>query len=357
MRFRLAIAGIIAAGLAVAPPAGAVNPQQAGLQVALRAQGLYAGPIDAISGPLTVAAVRAFQRKQGLPSTGIADARTRAAMGPLGRHLFGSRTLSQGAFGWDVAVLQYLLARRGLHVPVNAYFDAPTLRGVRAYQRRLHLPPDGIVGPRTLSALGQQPIPVQAHKVVVARKHVVKAGESLTAIAQQFRTTVGTLAHLNRLDPAKPLLIGTPLRLPAVVRTVTPASAAGSDAASVRASLDHWSASYGVDPHLARALAWMESGFNNSMVSPVGARGIMQLLPSTWDYVETVLLGQQVPHTADGNVQVGVAYLHHLLSVFGGDERLALAAWYQGERAVREQGVLKESELFVADVLALKQRM
>jgi Transglycosylase SLT domain len=83
----------------------------------------------------------------------------------------------------------------------------------------------------------------------------------------------------------------------------------------------------------------------------------MQLLPSTWDYVETVLLGHKVAHTADGNVQIGVAYLHHLLTVFQGNERLALAGWYQGERAVREQGVLKESDVFVADVLALRQRM
>ncbi len=358
MRFRLALAAAVSASLAAAASAGAVNPQQAGLQVALRAQGLYAGPIDAIAGPLTVSAVRVFQRAHGLPVTGIADARTRAAMGPLGQHLFGSRTLQRGAFGWDVAVLQYLLVQRGIRVPVNAYFDAPTIRGVRAYQRRLHLPADGVVGPHTLGALGQQRrIPVQTRTVVVVRKHVVRPGESLTAIAQQFRTTVSTLASINRLDPAKPLLIGTRLRLPASTQTVEPASATVADVATVRASIDHWAAQDGVDPHLARALAWMESGFNNSMVSPAGARGIMQLLPSTWDYVETVLIGHKVAHTADGNVQVGVAYLQHLLSAFQGDERLALAAWYQGERAVKEQGVLKVSEVFVADVLALKQRM
>jgi LysM repeat protein len=357
MRFRVAAAAGIA-GLVAAAPASAANPQQAGLQVALRAQGLYKGPIDAITGPLTVAAVRAFQREHGLPVTGIADARTRAAMGPLGRPLFGSRTLQRGSFGWDVAVLQFLLVQHGIRVPVNAYFDAPTLRGVRAYQRRLHLTPDGVVGAETLGAFDlRQQIPVQARTVVVVRKHVVTPGESLTAIAQQFGTTVTTLAKLNRLDPAKPLLIGTPLRLPAAVHTVAPASAVVTDVASVRASLDRWAGAYGVDPHLARALAWMESGFNNSMVSPVGARGIMQLLPSTWDYVETVLLGHKVAHTADGNVQVGVAYLHHLLTVFNGDERLALAAWYEGERAVKEQGVLAVSETFVADVLALKQRM
>jgi hypothetical protein len=56
-------------------------------------------------------------------------------------------------------------------------------------------------------------------------------------------------------------------------------------------------------------------------------------------------------------VQVGVTLLHHLLQVFNGDERLALAAWYQGERAVREHGVYKVSKVFVADVEALKARM
>jgi LysM repeat protein len=354
---RLALAGAAAAALVSAAPAvGAANPQQAGLQVALRAQGLYRGPIDAIAGPHTAAAVRAFQRNHALPVTGIADARTRAAMGPLGRPLFGSRALQRGAFGWDVAVLQYLLVRSGIRVPVNAYFDGPTVKGLRTYQRRLHLNPDGVVGPRTFTALGlQQRIPVRTRTVVSRPSHVVVSGESLSALARRFRTTVASLAKLNGLDPAKPLLIGTKLRLPAAVQ-ITPA-AAHTDVAAVRASLDRWAGHYGIDPSLVRALAWMESGYNNAMVSPVGAQGIMQLLPSTWDYVETVLIGHKVAHTADGNVQIGVAFLHHLLGVFGGDERLALAAWYQGERAVRQQGVYKVSETFVADVLALRQRM
>ena len=68
----------------------------------------------------------------------------------------------------------------------------------------------------------------------------------------------------------------------------------------------------------------------------------MQLLPSTWRYVETVLLGHTVPHDADGNVEAGVALLHHLLGAFGGNERLALAAWYQGERSVRRIGAKDE---------------
>src|SRR5215813_12390091 len=102
MRARIAIVGALAAAFALpAAASSAVNPQHAGLQVALRAQGLYLGPIDAIIGPKTVAAVRSFQRVHGLKITGIADLRTRRALGPLGTPLFGSRPLSRGKFGWD----------------------------------------------------------------------------------------------------------------------------------------------------------------------------------------------------------------------------------------------------------------
>src|SRR5690242_18133782 len=100
MRVRFFIAIIAVALIAAAPSAlaGGLNPQIAGLQVALRAQGLYHGPIDAISGPRTVAAVRAFQRIHGLPVTGLVDGRLRNELGPLGRPLFGSRTLRRGDF-------------------------------------------------------------------------------------------------------------------------------------------------------------------------------------------------------------------------------------------------------------------
>ena len=358
MRLRLTLAAALAAGLAAAAPARAtLNPQHAGLQVALRAQGLYLGPIDAIIGPKTVAAVRKFQRVHGLRVTGIADVRTRRELGPLGTPLFGSRTLVRGKFGWDVAVLQFLLNRHGIHVPVNAYMDAPTAAGLRRYQRAMQLSTDAVAGPATFAALGLQTrVPVRAVRTTTQRRYVVKPGDSLTAIAHRHGTTLAKLAHLNGLDPSKPLLIGVRLRLPATVRTV-PTAASATNASTVRSSLDRWAAHYGVDPSLARALAWMESGYNNSVVSSVGAQGIMQLLPTTWDYVEQVLIGHTVAHDADGNVHVGMAYLSHLLTAFGGDEHLALAGWYQGERSVRATGPYKVSKAFVADVLALKQRM
>jgi lysozyme family protein len=380
MRSRLVLAGVVLTVAMAATPAtlasGGRNPQIAGLQVALRAQGLYRGQIDAISGPETVAAVRAFQRMEGLPVTGLADTRTRDALGPLGRPLFGARTLHRGAFGWDVAVLQYLLVHQGISVPINAYYDGPTLHGVRLMQQRLHLRRDGVVGPHTFAALVKRdPVPLP-HRISVAshRKphhqsrhhrhrtltsiHVVRAGDTLSALARHYHTTVARLARMNHLDPSHYLLIGTHLRVPRL-HHVTAARVAERtmSVASVRWLLDHWAKHYGVSVHLVRALAWMESGYNNALVSSVGARGIMQLLPSTFRFSERVLIRHRLRHNANGNVRAGVAYLAHLLHDFHGNKRLALAGWYQGERAVRKHGLYKVSKTFVKNVLALEQRM
>jgi Transglycosylase SLT domain/Putative peptidoglycan binding domain/LysM domain len=384
MRVRTLLAGAVIAVAMTAVPAatsasGGVNPQVAGLQVALRAQGLYRGPIDAISGPETVAAVRAFQRSEGIPVTGLADTRTRAALGPLGGPLFGARTLHRGAFGWDVAVLQFLLIRQGVSVPVNAYFDAPTLHGVRVMQRRIHVNPDGVVGAHTFAALVKRdPVPLP-HRITIATHHtashhrerpkivvhVVRAGESLSSIARHYHTTIGRLARRNHLDPSHYLLIGTRLRVPRIhsqarthhVTSATRVAQQTASVATVRPLLDHWAKHYGVSVHLVRALAWMESGYNNALVSSVGARGIMQLLPSTFRFAESVLIRHRLHQDVNGNVRAGVAYLAHLLHDFHGDKHLALAGWYQGEGAVRKHGVYKVSKTFVNDVLALEQRM
>jgi len=63
-----------------------------------------------------------------------------------------------------------------------------------------------------------------------------------------------------------------------------------------------------------------------------------------------------VPRTGEGGVEVGMTLLNHLLKRFNGDQRLALGAWYQGEKAVRERGLYDETEVFVANVLALVSR-
>ena len=349
---------VLAVGLAafvVASPAGAyVNAQHAGVQVALRALGLYHGPIDGLVGPQTVAAIRAAQLRAHLPVTGLADARTRATLGPLGRPLLGGRVMRPGMFGFDVSVLQFLLTRRGLYDgPLDGYLSTATDAALRRYQRNVRLTPDGVVGPRTLAALVLTTrVSVHPQTVAANRVYVVRSGDSLTTIAQRFHVSIARLARANRLNPTHVLLIGAKLKVPGVAE-----SALAATPTEVRSRLDYWANRLGLSPHLLRALAWMESGFQPNVVSKAGARGVLQTLPSTRDFVEDVLVGHSLPRSLDGDIEVGGLYLRHLLRQFHGKERLALAAWYQGEAAVRKRGILKVTKPFVAGVLALKARM
>jgi LysM repeat protein len=339
------------------PAAASANAQQAGVQVALRALGLYAGPIDGIVGPQTVAGIRAAQRKAGLPATGILNARTRVSFGPLGRPLFGSRVLRRGDFGLDVAVVEYLLLRRGEYDgALDGYLGPEVQAAVRRFQKRVKLTPDGVVGPRTRAALViATGVPVRpSPRRAVDVRYVVRPGDSLTDIARTHRVTLSALARANHLDPSRVLLIGAHLRIPGA--TAAPAVLSATPTL-VRDRLDAWADGEGLSPHLVRALAWMESGFQPNVVSKAGARGVLQTLPSTRKYVEQELIGHAVPRTLDGDIEVGVAYLRHLLQVFDGDESLALAAWYQGERAVKRDGVYAVTKPFVAGVMALSRRM
>ncbi len=359
---RLALIAVAAALVLPAAAHGAVNPQIAGLQVALRAHGLYLAQIDGVSGPRTAAAIHRFQREHGLP-VGYANTRTRIALGPLGRPLFGSRVLRRGDFGLDVSVLQFLLTRRGFYSgALDGYLGVETARALERYQKALDLHADAVLGPRTLAVIVRRDeVPVSPHStaspptrtVVSLQVHIVKEGDTLSAIAASVHTTIARIASLNHIDPARPIVIGQRLRVP----TVSVAASLAASRADVRALLDSWSGRLGVDPHLVRALAWMESGYQTRIVSNAGARGVLQTLPTTRSYVETVLVGHPVGRTVSGDIEVGVLYLRHLLQVFDGNERLALAGWYQGERAVRARGLYQETKPFVTDVLALRARM
>ncbi|MEZ0291915.1 MAG: lytic transglycosylase domain-containing protein [Solirubrobacteraceae bacterium] len=104
-------------------------------------------------------------------------------------------------------------------------------------------------------------------------------------------------------------------------------------------------------------MAWQESGFNNGVVSSANARGVMQVMPGTWDYVERNLAGRTLdPASATDNVQAGVLFLRHLLQQTGGDEATAAAAYYQGLQSVRDRGLYDDTQQYVANVQALRSR-
>jgi LysM repeat protein len=191
-------------------------------------------------------------------------------------------------------------------------------------------------------------------------RYRVQSGDTLTAIGGRFGVGIRRLARANGLHIRGLLLTGTRLRVPLHRRhggAALPSTAPLPAPWSVGWSIDHWSAHYGVDPHLVRAVAWQESGFHTSAISVAGAWGVMQVMPRTWNDVEANLIGAPVAHTPDGGIRIGVALLQHLLATFGGNVRLAVAAYYQGETATRMFGVLPISKPYVANVLALRTRM
>ena len=345
-RLAVVCVALAAIALAGAPAALGASARVAALQVGLHARGFDPGPIDGVRGPMTRAALMSFQRKAGLRASGKLGRATRRALGARGRPLLGQRELTVGAVGWDVAVLEFRLRRYGLtHASIDGRFTPRTAAALRLYQRRHALVADGIAGARTYRALAH-PGPVLTH--------IVRPGESFFSIAGLYHVSPWQLARRNGIPLTRVIVPGQRLVLPSGARRF-PAVAIGANVSRdvVRAAIDYWARAYGVDRQLARALAWMESGFQQAVVSNVGAVGVMQLLPETWEFVDTVLIGHTTPRTYAGNVQAGVRYLRWQLDQFGGNVRLALSGWYQGARAVHERGIFDDTKEFVRIVLLL----
>ncbi len=86
-----------------------------------------------------------------------------------------------------------------------------------------------------------------------------------------------------------------------------------------------------LNPNLAMALGWWESGWNQSAVSSAGAIGIMQIMPDTGRAAGPYLLHRQVDITnIDDNIELGCAIIRHNLESYRGDLVKALADYYGG---------------------------
>ncbi len=192
---------------------------------------------------------------------------------------------------------------------------------------------------------------------------LVQPGETLSGIAAAAGVGPDQLAWMNGLDPAAPLLAGTALKLPGATGTSTAAPTQVPDAAPYAspgttnsAEVSQIAGQHGVSGSLASAVAYQESGFNNGVVSSANARGVMQVMPGTWDWIEQNLSGPLDPASPQDNVKAGSLYLRQLLEDTGGDERTAVAAYYQGLGSVQQDGLYPETEQYVENVMALKGR-
>jgi len=106
---------------------------------------------------------------------------------------------------------------------------------------------------------------------------------------------------------------------------------------------------HGMDPALIKAVIAAESGFDPKAISTKGAKGLMQLMPSTAE-----ILGIRDPFDPEENLEAGTRYLKALLGRFGGDLSLALSAYNAGPEAVERFGGMppyEETRRYVSKVL------
>jgi LysM repeat protein len=214
--------------------------------------------------------------------------------------------------------------------------------------------------------------------------YVVQPGDTLSAIAARAGMSVDELAGANGIDPEGLLLAGAVLEVPGTSTEAAssegsggpPAQVAGSESVGEQGEGSTGGPPYpteetvtpsqvgstaeenGVPASLAEAIAQQESGFNNNLTSSADARGVMQILPETWRWIDQELAGSTPlsPASAASNVRGGVLLLHSLLESTGGDPSLAAAGYFQGLESVRHQGEAPETEEYVNNVLALQHQ-
>jgi LysM repeat protein len=178
--------------------------------------------------------------------------------------------------------------------------------------------------------------------------HIVQPGETLTSVAARFGVSPLTLISVNHITNPDRIIIGQALTIPS-------ASTPGAyDPYSARALIVRYANLYGIEPSLPLAIGWQESGFNQTMVSRTGAVGVMQIEPYTAAHIQALLGRRLNVYNVDDNVHAGVYWLGVLLRYYGGDERLAVAAYYEGTRAIARHGFFRDTVQYVNDVLSLK---
>jgi soluble lytic murein transglycosylase-like protein len=126
-------------------------------------------------------------------------------------------------------------------------------------------------------------------------------------------------------------------------------------AAAYAPLVEEMAAEAGVDAALVHAVITAESGYNHKAVSRTGAQGLMQLMPGT-----AKRYAVKDAFDPRENIRGGTLYLRDLLQMFGGDLRLAVAAYNAGEQAVMRYGrtipPYRETLAYVPKVIRLIAR-
>jgi LysM repeat protein len=218
--------------------------------------------------------------------------------------------------------------------------------------------------------------------------YTIKSGDTLGGIASRLGVSLSSLLSANKLSmstiiypgqklaipgaPAAPAQAPAPVSTPLVPSTFlgytypeAVVSSANANKALLNASpvpstaqmkgiVADTARRMGVDPALAMAFAYQESGFNQRAVSPANAIGTMQVIPSSGEWASQ-LVGRKLnildPYD---NVTAGVAIIRALVNT-SKDLPTAIAGYYQGQYSVSKHGMYDDTKAYVASILALKK--
>jgi LysM repeat protein len=236
------------------------------------------------------------------------------------------------------------------------------------------------------SAQPQQTPRRQSHPKAGQIIYIVKSGDTIGKIAKRYRVTQGYLLSVNGLKPSSAIYAGRPLRVPVPVpkakakpvakkknntfagRTYADHIVAQADKnratlakrklptrGQMRSLISSTARKYGVDPELALAVSWQESGWKQRVVSPANAIGAMQVIPSTGRFASSIV-GRNLDLLKPlDNVIAGVVLLDRLTAAAKLD--VAVAGYYQGLGGVRRNGMYPDTKLYVKNVLRIKAQL
>ena len=210
--------------------------------------------------------------------------------------------------------------------------------------------------------------------------HRVMTGETVSAIAALYGTSVTAIVTANALGARALIRVGQQLAIPGAApaarlvgstflgRTYPEAVVASANVnkatllrvgvpskAQMRAKVVATARAMGVDPALAQAIAFQESGFNHTAVSPANAIGTMQVIPSSGEWASQLVGRHLNLLNPDDNVTAGVAILG-ALQRGGANLPNTIAGYYQGALSVQRNGMFTDTRVYVATVQTLMAR-
>lgn len=217
--------------------------------------------------------------------------------------------------------------------------------------------------------------------------YTVRSGETLSGIAARHDMSVTRLAKLNDLSTRDFIHPGSTLK---VTGSSSPAKKASQPAKknntfAGRTYADHIvdaadrnrstlaarsvpsrdatkdkitriSRQHGVDPSLALAISYQESGWDQRQVSVANAVGAMQVIPSSGEWASQMAGRDLDLLDTDDNITAGVLLLK-VLTQQADTTSEAIAGYYQGLASVESNGMYGDTQQYVANVKALRSRM